>query len=266
LTPKEIAVATKNLKDIADRDEWNVHVGGVKREGKELEMLKKKLEEREWEMKFLKEVMGLDFGALDEEDAVFVPIWVEKDYVQRDDIHKSDETNAAFTKATQLHGLDLSADLPLITLDSSAKQQDTQPIFDPPADDMSLVDPKADDINSAIVATPTTLQSLAVEEQSTITILTTPSSGSVTPKIIYTTPSRAISILRKVAYPTLLALASMYASWVVFNYVLWLQPCIVLPSLILKHRDAFVFAAVLLGPLLWMVIGYVCSAKMRGVV
>jgi hypothetical protein len=217
-------------------------------------------------MRFLVEVMGLDFGVLDKEDGGFVPIWVEKDDVQRDDVRKSDETNAAFTKATQLHGLDLSADLPLITLDSSAKQQDTQPIFDPPGDDMSLVDPKANDINSAVVANPATLQSLAVEEQSSNTILTPPSSGSVTPKIIYATHSRAISILRKVAYPTLLALASMYASWVVFNYVLWLQSCIILPSLILKHRDAFALAAVLLGPLLWMVIGYVCSVKMRGVV
>jgi hypothetical protein len=121
LTPKEIAVATKNLEDIAGRDEWNVYVGGVKSEGKELEMLKEKLEEQEWEMKFLEEVMGLDFGALDEEDAVFVPIWVEKDDVQRDGKHGSDEVDAAFTKATQLHGLDLSVDLPRITLDSSVK-------------------------------------------------------------------------------------------------------------------------------------------------
>jgi hypothetical protein len=58
----------------------------------------------------------------------------------------------------------------------------------------------------------------------------------------------------------------MYASWVVFNYVLWLQSCIILPSLTLKHRDAFVVAAVLLGPLLWIAIGYVSSAKVRGVV
>jgi hypothetical protein len=84
--------------------------------------------------------------------------------------------------------------------------------------------------------------------------------------IIYATPSRASFILRKVAYLTLPALASMYDSWVVFSYVLWLQSCIILPSLILKHRDAFVVAAVLLGPLLWIAIGYVCSAKVRVVV
>jgi hypothetical protein len=258
LAPKEVAVATKNLRDIADRDEWNVHGGGVKREGKELEMLEEKLKEQEWEMKFLEEVMGLDFGALDEEDAVFVPIWVGKDDVQRDDIHKSDEADAAFTKATELHDLDMSADLPLITLDSSVKQQDTELIFDSPANNVSFLDPDPDSLALAIVATSTNLQSLAVEGQSSDTILT--------PKTIYATPSPAISILRKVAFLTLLALASMYASWVVFNYVLWLQSCIILPSLILKHRDAFVVAAVLLGPFLWIAIGYVCSAKVRGVV
>jgi hypothetical protein len=153
LAPKEIAVATKNLRDIADRHEWNVHVGGVKREGKELEMLEEKLEEQEWEMKFLEEVMGLDFGALDEKDTVFVPIWVGKDNVQRDDIHKSDEADAAFTKATQLRDLDMSADLPLITLDSSVKQQDTELIFDSPANNVSLLDPDPDSLALAIVAT-----------------------------------------------------------------------------------------------------------------
>jgi hypothetical protein len=40
LTPKKIAVATKNLKDIEDGYGWDVNVGGVNREGKELEMLK----------------------------------------------------------------------------------------------------------------------------------------------------------------------------------------------------------------------------------
>jgi hypothetical protein len=229
LTPREIAVATKKLKDIADGEEWSVDAGSVKRKGKELEMLKEKLEEQEWEMRFLVEVMGLGFGVLDEEDDGFVPIWVEKDDVQRDDVHKSDETNAAFTKATQLHGVDLSADLPRITLNSTVKQQDTELIFDSPADNVSLFDPDPDSLALAIVATSTNLQSLAVEGQSSDTILTPPGSRSITPKAIYATPSPAISILRKVAYPTLLALASMYASWVVFNYVLWLQSCIILP-------------------------------------
>jgi hypothetical protein len=208
---------------------------------------------------------GLDFGALDEEDEEFVPIWVERGDIASE-IPKSDDANAALSKATQRYDLHLSADLLPITLYSSAKQQDTELIFDSPADNVSLLDPDPDSLALAIVATPATLQSLAVDEQSSETILTPSSSGFVRPKIIYATPCCAISILRKVAYSTLLALASMYASWVVFNYVLWLQSCIILPSLILKHRDAFVFAAVLLVPLLWMVIGYVCSAKMRGVV
>jgi hypothetical protein len=95
----------------------------------------------------------LDFGALDEKDTVFVPIWVGKDNVQRDDIHKSDEADAAFTKATELHDLDMSADLPLITLDSSVKQQDTELIFDSPANNVSLLDPDPDSLALAIVAT-----------------------------------------------------------------------------------------------------------------
>jgi hypothetical protein len=71
--------------------------------------------------------------------------------------------------------------------------------------------------------------------------------------------------LAKIGYPALLALASFVASVTVFSHVFWLQEYIVMPLHILEYGSAFAFAAMLLGSLVWVALGHVCSEKVRNI-
>jgi hypothetical protein len=162
---------------------------------------------------------------------------------------------------------------------------------------MSLTSPAANSLASAIIATPAVLQSPALEDDisdsweiiytaspdyvsdyvsdyTSLLVRTPPTSDSKSPKIVYlpynyscycALPSRTLDIFHKMGTPALLALTSLMGSTTVFSYVLCPQEYIFLPAHIPEYGDAFAVVAMILGPLVRMVMGYVCGEMVRNI-
>jgi hypothetical protein len=176
-------------------------------------------------------------------------------------------------------------------------QRGSEIIFDSPATNMSLTSPAANSLASAIIATPAVLQSPALEDDisdsweiiytaspdyvsdyvsdyTSLLVRTPPTSDSKSPKIVYlpynyscycALPSRTLDIFHKMGTPALLALTSLMGSTTVFSYVLCPQEYIFLPAHIPEYGDAFAVVAMILGPLVRMVMGYVCGEMVRNI-